>query len=62
MAADIALCDDIQSAMSRVPHVLFQYIVVNVRVSLFIFKATAGNGFLQLAGTIFWVLILFFLS
>jgi hypothetical protein len=39
--------------MSRGPHVLFQYIVVNVRVSITVFKEAAGNGFLQLAGTIF---------
>jgi len=53
MATNSTLCADVQSAMSRGSHVLFQYIVVNVRVSLIIFKETAGNGFLQLAGTIF---------
>jgi hypothetical protein len=53
MAADIALCDHVQAAMSRGPLILFQYILVNVRVSLFIFKEIAGSGFLQLAGTVF---------
>ena len=53
MAAGSALCANVQSAMGRGPHVLFRYIVVNVRVSLIMFKETAGNGFLQLAGTIF---------
>lgn len=53
MAADSAFCDDFRSAMSSGPLVLFQYTVVNVRVSLCIFKETAGSGFLQLAGTIF---------
>jgi len=53
VAADSALCADIQSAMSRGPHVLFQYTVVNVRVSLIVFKEAAGSDFLQLAGTVF---------
>jgi hypothetical protein len=51
VAADSALCANMHSAMSQGPHVLFQYMVVNVRVSL-IFKETAGTGFLLLAGTI----------
>ena len=53
MAADSAVHANVQSAVSWGPHALFQYIVVNVRVSLIIFKETAGSSFLQLAGTIF---------
>ena len=53
MAADSAVHANVQSAVSWGPHALFQYIVVNVRVSLIIFKETVGSSFLQLAGTIF---------